>query len=138
MKKMFLVVAALGLAVSLLSIANAGNRNGMGGGCDNCVHREKTVSSDQQRKFQADTIDLRQEMMTKRFEVQRENLKSTPDKEKMASLQADIKALQARILDIRSQSGLPTDICDGECGQMISDCDKKGKGDCRKSPCGDR
>ena len=136
MKKMSVVVIALSLAVSLFSIANAGNRNGMGGGCGNCAKGEVSAPSDQFRKFQADTIDLRQEMMTKRFEMQRENLKGAPDKEKIVALQADIKALQSKIQDIHKQSGLPDDKCDGECVQTMGGCDKKSLGGCGKGPCG--
>jgi hypothetical protein len=144
MKKMSVVVMALSLAVSLFSIANAGNRNGMGGGCGDCAQQGGAAPSDQFRKFQADTIDLRQEMMMKRFEVQRENLKGTPDKEKIASLQADVKALQVKIMDLRGKSGLPDDKFDGECGQKTGGCGQKmmggcGKGmggGCNNSPCG--
>ena len=134
MKKMSVAVIVLTLAVSLFSIANAGNRNGMGGGCSNCA-QQGGVDSDKFQKFQADTIDLRQEMMTKRFDMQRENLKGTPDGAKMASLQADIKGLQSKILSIRSQSGLPVDKCDGECTQAMGGCGK-GKGGCNNGPCG--
>jgi hypothetical protein len=156
MKKMSVVVIALSLAVSLFSIANAGNKNGMSGGCGNCpqpgAQQEGAVvaPSDQFRKFQAATIDLRQEMMMKRFEVQRENLKGTPDEAKIVALKSDIKALQAKILDIRSQSGLPGDKCDGECPQSMGGCDQKsmgmmgmgkggcgkGQGGCNSGPCG--
>lgn len=143
MKKMTVVVITLALAVSLFSIANAGNRSVMGGGCGNCAQGGAGAPSDQFRKFQGDTIDLRQEMMNKRFQVQRENLKGTPDAAKIASLQAEIGAVQAKILDLRSQSGLPADKCDGECGQMMGGFDGKGMGGCGKGmggcnngPCG--
>jgi hypothetical protein len=132
MKKMSVAAMALTLAVSLFSIADAGNRNGMDGGCGNCAQGGAGAPSDQFRKFQGDTIDLRQEMMIKRFEVQRENLKGTPDEAKIASLDADIKALQSKILDLRSRSGLPVDKCDGECGQMSGGFDRKGMGGCGK------
>ncbi|MFZ4859957.1 MAG: hypothetical protein ACOYL3_26635 [Desulfuromonadaceae bacterium] len=152
MKKMSVAVVALSLAVSLFSLANAGN-NGMGGGCDKCAKQQAAPTtlttaealSDPFRKFQGDTIDLRQEMMLKRFEVQRENLKGTPDEAKITSLRAEIKALQAKILAIRSQSGLPGDKCDGECPQSMGDCSKamggdcgKGMGGCNKAPCGQK
>jgi len=143
MKKLVAVMVAIGLAVSVFSMADAGNMKGMGGGCNNCP--QPGASSDPFRKFQADTIDLRQEMMLKRFEAQRENLKGTPDTAKIAALQADIKIIQTRIQDIRAQSGLPTDKCDGECGQMMGGCDKKAMGDCgknmggcNKGPCGQK
>jgi len=137
MKKMSVIVVALGLAVSLLGIANAGNRH-MGGGCGNCVQDGAGASSDPFRKFQADTIDLRQEMMTKRFDVQRENLKATPDQAKIAALQSEIKSIQANLLALRAQSGLPVDKCDGECAQTMGGCDKTKMGGCGKGPCGQK
>jgi hypothetical protein len=115
MKKMTAVLMALTLAVSTLSVAEAGYGNGMGRGCGNCP--QVGTSSEQFRKFQSDTIDLRQEMMAKRFEIQRENLKGTPDKSKIASLQVDINSIQAKIQVIRNQSGLPAGKCDGEFGK---------------------
>ncbi|MDD2898712.1 MAG: hypothetical protein PHI31_08345 [Desulfuromonadaceae bacterium] len=148
MKKMSVAVVAFSLAVSLFSLANAGMGNGKGGGCANCAQQQadpaaQTAPSEPFKKFQAETIDLRQEMMTKRFEVQRENLKGTPDSAKIAALKDEIKALQAKILDIRSQSGLPGNKCDGECPQKMGGCDKmnmgdcgKGMGGCNKGPCG--
>lgn len=139
MKKMSVVALALTLAVSLFSLADAGYGNGMGAGCGNCPQQG---ASEPFRKFQVDTIDLRQEMMTKRFEVQRENLKGTPDREKIASLQADIKVLQSKILDLRTQSGLPADKGDGECCQKRGGFGKKGMGGrgmrmggCNNGPC---
>ena len=138
MKKMSVVVAALGLSAVLFSSAIAGNGNGMGGGCGNCPQQSETsapVGAGQ--KFQADTIDLRQEMMTKRFEMQRENLKATPDEAKIASLRVEIKVLQDKIMDIRSKSGLPTDKCDGECGPKMGGLGK-GMGGCNKGPCGQK
>lgn len=130
MKKMSVVVMALGLAVSMFSLADAGNRNGMGMGCANCP--QAGAASEPFRKFQTDTLDLRQEMMTKRFEIQRENLKGTPDKEKITVLQAEISALQTKIMDIRSQSGLPVNRNDGECGQRMGRFGNKGMGFCGK------
>ncbi len=136
MTKMSVVVAALGLTAVLFSSAIAGNGNGTGGGCSNCLQQSEAPSGADQ-KFQSDTIDLRQEMMTKRFEMQRENLKATPDETKIASLRVEIKKLQAKIMDIRSKSGLPTDKCDGECGLRMGG-SGKGMVDCNKGPCGQK
>ena len=132
MKRMSVVVVALGLAVSLFSIAHAGFGNGRGGGCGDCA--QQGGASDQFRKFQADTIDLRQEMMAKRFEVQRENLKGTPDNARIAALQGEIAAIQTKILDVRSKSGLPVGKGDGECGQRGGF--GRGMGGCNGGPCG--
>jgi len=144
MKKLSVAAVALSLAVSLFSLANAGS-NGMGGGCGNCAQQPGASATtaapgaltDPFRKFQVDTIDLRQEMMTKRFELQRENLKATPDEGKIATLRADITALQAKIFAIRSQSGLPDNKCDGECPQTMGGCNKMSMGDCSKAMGGD-
>jgi hypothetical protein len=134
MKKIVIVALTLALGVSLIGTAGAGN--GEGGGCDKCAKAGVGIPADPLRKFQADTIDLRQEMMNKRFEVQRENLKGTPDPLRIAAFQSDIKVLQSRILAIRSRSGLPVDKCDGECGQTLGGCDKKEMGGCNKAPGG--
>ena len=137
MKKMSVVMIVLGLVVSMLGVANSSYRNGMGGGCGNCA--QGGVTSEQFRKFQADTIDLRQEMMAKRFEMQRENLKATPDNAKIAALQADIKTLQTKIQDVRIQSGLPVGMRDGECGQRMGGKGMggpgRGMGGCNNGPC---
>ena len=130
MKKVSAAAIIVSLVLSLFSIASAGIRNGIGGGCGECA--QQGAPSDPFRKFQADTIDLRQEMMNKRFELQRENLKGTPDRVKIVSLQGDIKALQSKILDLRGKSGLPVDKGDGECRQTTGGCDKKMMGGCNK------
>jgi hypothetical protein len=130
MKKVSVVLIALSLALSMIGFANAGSRNGMDGGCGNCI--QSSAATDPYRKFQGDTIELRQEMMLKRFDLQRENLKAVPDNARVAVLQAEIKSIQAKIQEIHTLSGLPTDKCDGECQQKVADCDKKSSGGCGK------
>lgn len=83
-----------------------GPMEGRGKGGSGCC-QNGSVNKEQFKKFQADTIDLRQEMMNKRFEQQRENLKGTPDAAKIAALQADISAIRTKIQSLRAQSGLP-------------------------------
>jgi hypothetical protein len=134
MKKIVTAVLVLTLGVSLFGRVDAGN--GAEGGCDKCGKVAMSAPADPFRKFQADTIDLRQEMMIKRFEVQRENLKGVSDAARIAALQSEITSLQSKILAIRSQSGLPVDKCDGECGQSLGGCDKKAMGGCDKAPGG--
>ena len=128
MKKMSVVLVALSLAFFSFSSAGAGNSNGMGGGCGNCAKDGAGTQPEPFRKFQADTIDLRQEMMTKRFDMQRENLKAAPDSDKIEALQAEIKLLQTKIMAVRAQSGLPVDKSDGECGQKSGVPGMKGMG----------
>ncbi len=93
MRRVSVIAIVLSLTVFMSTIATAG----MGGGCGDCM-QQGGAPSDPFRKFQADTIDLRQEMMNKRFEVQRENLKGTPDMTKVAALQADIKTIQLTLI----------------------------------------
>ena len=136
MKKFFASVAALVLAVSLGGPAMA---QGRGGGCGNCGEHGAgmKIPADQFHAFQMQTIDLRQEMMNKRFDLQRENLKGAPDAAKLAALKADIALLQTKIAEIRLQNGLPDKgKRDGECFSMDGGCKKQGPmGGCN-GPCG--
>jgi hypothetical protein len=135
MKKIFTIMSACALA---LAIGGTVFAQGPMGGCNECAQRgqqpQASGQTDQNRKFQMDTIDLRQEMMLKRFEMQRENLKGLPDAGKIAVLKADILAIQARINAIRVQSGLPENSKrDGECFKMDGNCFKQdGMGGCNK------
>jgi hypothetical protein len=135
MKKLFTVVSACALTLAIGGTVFAQGRTG---GCNECLQGNQVPQavgqSDQMRKFQMDTLDLRQEMMLKRFEMQRENLKGTPDSVKIAALKTEVSAIQARIISIRAQSGLPDNgKRDGECFKMDGSCSKKdGMGGCNK------
>ena len=135
MRKIFTTVTACALA---LAVGGTVFAQGRMGGCNDCMQGNQgpqvSGQPDQFRKFQADTLDLRQEMMNKRFELQRENLKGTPDAAKIAVLKAEVGAIQARISAIRVQSGLPEKgKRDGECFKMDGGCFKQdGMGGCNK------
>jgi len=149
MKKILAAVTACVLALSVGGTVFAKGHMG-GGGCSQCNQGQPAAGpTDQFRKFQMDTIDLRQEMMLKRFEMQRENLKGTPDAARIAALKADVAALQAKIVTIRVQSGLPENgKRDGECFKMDGSCFQQdgmggcnkpgGMGGCNGQPCGPR
>lgn len=144
MKKIFASLAAVALAVTIAGTALAQG----GGGCANCNKGQGakiTLPSDQFQKFQQDTLDIRQEMMNKRFELQRENLKGTPDEAKIASIKNDVKQLQIKISAVRAQYGLPEKgKKDGECFSITGECGAAGMGGCNKpaamggcnGPCG--
>jgi hypothetical protein len=145
MKRIFaaLTVCALALAIGGTALAQGPN----GRGCRTCNQCDQggqgsqgKVESDPFRKFRQDTLDLRQEMMNKRFELQRENLKATPDTARIAGLKADISLIQAKINDIRLQSGLPDKgKRDGECYRADGGCNKRnGMGGCNGEPCWQR
>ena len=140
MKKITLALTTLALALIIGGTAQAGkHRGGMQGGCGNCA--QSGVLNDQQRAFQLNTLDLRQEMMLKRFELQRENLKAIPDNAKVAALQAEVKAIQGKITDIRVQSGVAdSGMRDGECFQRDGkgrNCGSSQTGGCN-GPCNGR
>lgn len=132
MKKLFIIVAAAALAISVGGTVFAQGRMG---GCNQCGQNQAAAGPTEQfRKFQMDTIDLRQEMMMRRFEIQRENLKATPDTAKIEALKSEINAIQSRINSIKVKSGLPdSGKLDGECFKMDGSCFKQdGTGGCYK------
>jgi hypothetical protein len=149
MKKFFAFTAACALALSIGGTASAGCAKA-GGGCADCAQSAQGAQLNQvnpasatagmpdpYRQFKQKTLDLRQEMMNKRFELQRENLKATADAGKVAGLKSDIQAIQVRINEIRVQSGLPDNgKRDGECFKMDGSCFKQdGRGNCSGQPC---
>lgn len=138
MKRITAALTAIALALVIGTTAQAGmHKKGKHGGCGDCD--QSGAMTEQQRNFQLSTIDLRQEMMLKRFEAQRENLKATPDNSKVAALQAEIKSIQTKINDIRIQSGMPDcGMRDGECfkgGDKTRNCGTPQPGGCN-GPCG--
>lgn len=146
MKSFLSAVTALSLAMAIGSTVLA-QPCPNDGGCSNCSKGNQinqgspdgvpTGETDVYRQFRINTLDLRQEMMNRRFELQRENLKGTPDNRKVAALKADVAAIQARISEIRVQSGLPEDgKRDGECYKPDAGCNKQnGLGGCNGGPC---
>ncbi len=137
MKEFTTTLTAIALALAIGSTVQAGHHKGnLHGSCDDCAQSE--AMTDQQRTFQQNTIDLRQDLMLKRFEVQRENLKATPDIPKVAALKSEIKAIQTKIHEIHVQSGLPAnEIRDGECvpkGRKERGCAQGQTGGCN-GPC---
>ena len=145
MKKILATVTACALALAIGGTALAQCRKG--GGCGDCNQGGQTnqvnpggmtaAKPDPYRQFRQNTLDLRQEMMNKRFDLQRENLKATPDAVRVAGFKADIIAIQAKINQIRVQSGLPDEgKRDGECLITDGDCNKQnGAGGCSGQPC---
>jgi hypothetical protein len=158
MKRILAVTAACVLAVSVYGSVLA--QPGKEGGCSKCNQGSKvdqagpgsaaiaaTAETDSYRMFMQKTLDLRQEMMNKRFDLQRENLKGSPDAVRVAGIKADITSIQARINLIRVQSGIADEgKRDGECFKMDGSCFKtdggcakqNGMGGCNGQPCGQK
>lgn len=145
MKKLYAVITvlALTLAVGVTAMAQ-GTMSGKGAkkaGCSSC--KTSCATPEQMKKFKADSIDLRQEMMNKRFELQRENLKDAPDSAKVAAIKADMEAIKVKIDALKAENKIPVSascckedcpLLDGNCdtGTTGKSCDKKGTKDCSK------
>jgi hypothetical protein len=141
MKKLYVMVAvfALSLAVGVTAMAQAkkGQKESSKPHCSSCD--KSAATPEQLKKFKADSIDLRQEMMNKRFDLQRENLKETPDSSKVAAIKAEIEAVKVKIDALRTASNLPKSACCcmEDCPLMDENCDKckSGKTCDKKSNC---
>jgi len=131
MRKFYAILAALTLSLTIgvtaMAQPKAAGKSAKKPGCSDCAKAD--VSPEQLRKFKLDTIDLRQEMMNKRFDLQRENLKETPDSGKVTAIEADIAAIKEKIEAKRKAANLPESFCNDR------DCPLIGGGDCGK--CGD-
>lgn len=143
MKKRIIAAFATVLMMSLAAVAYTEESDG---GCSKCSKggafqgQPEMMSadlSDPVRQFMQKTLDLRQEMMNVRFELQRENLKGTPDAARVAALKGTVSAIQAKINEVRTQSGLKDEgLRDGECFKADGGCVKgDGRGGCDGKPC---
>lgn len=140
MRKLYAILAVLTLVLSIGVTAMAqgkeARKTARKAGCSDCAKCD--VTPEQMSTFKRDTIDLRQELMNKRFDLQREQLKETPDSAKTAALEGEIAAVKEKIDAKRKAANLPESICtDRDCPLMAGDCGKcaEGKGcacDCCK------
>jgi hypothetical protein len=139
MKRLYTAVAvfALSLAVGVTAMAQ-GKTSGKGPKKAACSSCNKTGATPEQiRKFKADSIDLRQEMMNKRFDLQRENLKDAPDAAKVAAIKADMAAIKVKIDAIKAAASLPqsASCCMEDCPLM--DCCSDSCKNCNGGACKD-
>lgn len=106
-----ITVIALALAVGLILASGAyawwgGHGMGMGTG----------VNIDNMKKFQKETLSLRDEFMTKQMELQNEFNKPVSDINRIATLKKEIIDLQAKIQTVAEKYGLPAG---GPMGGMV-------------------
>ena len=66
------------------------------------------------KKFQKETLPLRDELITKRLEIQKEYAKDTPDKANIAKLRKEIIDIELKIQEKADAAG----ISDRGCGMM--------------------
>lgn len=66
------------------------------------------VNVENMKKFQKETLTLRDELMTKELDLQNEYAKEAPDTKRIAALKKDIIDIEAKIQTIAEKNGLPT------------------------------
>jgi len=112
MKKSILALTAavaLTIAGSAIAMPGMGAGQGMGPGM-----MAQGQYSEQYKKFASETLPIRQEMMNKHFELQKEFLKEKPDQEVIKKLQGEVAELRKKMIDAHTKAGLPM----GKMGKM--------------------
>jgi len=138
MKKLYTVITvlAISLAVGVTAMAQ-GKMAGKGAGKASCSSCNTSGATPEQiKKFKVDSIDLRQEMMNKRFDLQRENLKDAPDSARMAAIKAEMEAIKVKIDALKTTANMPVSAscCMEDCPLMDGNCDKcSSRKGCNKS-----
>lgn len=85
------------------------------------------------KKFQKETLPLRDELIIKKLELQKEHDKATPDRERTATLRKEIIDLETKIQVKADEAGL------SEAGSMAGGCSSlmgRGLMDCSSAGCG--
>ncbi len=101
--------AFLGLAVALAMVltgvvyAHGPWGHGMDYGMD---YSTPNVDTETLKKFQKETLSLRDELLTKKLELRNEYNKSVPDKKHIATLRKEIIDLQTKIQEISDKYGI--------------------------------
>lgn len=98
-------ILALTTAVALSVAASAIAMPGVGMGNGPCGRQ--AACTEQYKKFAAETLPIRQEMMNKHFDMQKEMLKEKPDAEAIKKLQAEVGELRKKMIDAKTKHGLP-------------------------------
>jgi len=104
------ILAALTVVVMATGTAMAMGPMGGGKGAECGCGSAKGMSapdSAAHKKFLSDTMSLRQDLMNKQFEMQKEYVKETPDQAVMTKLKGEITELSTKIKDARVKAGLP-------------------------------
>lgn len=67
-----------------------------------------TTDIDAVKKFQKETLQLREELITKRLEIQNEYAKTNPDKGRISTLRREIVDIELKIQEKADAAGLST------------------------------
>jgi hypothetical protein len=105
-----IVVAAVTLIGAGLAFAQMGGGRGPGAGC-NCgggyYGAIGTVNVENLKKFQKETLSMRDELIANRAELANENAKPDPDETRVADLRKQMIDTRAKIQKVREKYGLP-------------------------------
>jgi len=105
-----IAVAAVVLVIGGVAFAQMGGGWGPGSGClygAGYTGTNGTVNVEKLKKFQKDSLGLRDELITKRAELANEYAKPTPDATRIADLRKQMIDTQAKIQKVAEINGLP-------------------------------
>jgi zinc resistance-associated protein len=102
------VIISLFIISALLIAATVYAGHGRGHGLD-CINAD----IESVKKFQKETLSLRDDLIIKRLEIRQEYNKPNPDKNQIATLKKDVIDLETRIQTTADKYGLPANM--GHC-----------------------
>jgi hypothetical protein len=103
---MVIVVAVAVLVAAGMASAQMGWGPGYGRGCSGSGP-DGQVNVESLKKFQKETLSLRDELMTKRAELHNEYAKQTPDTGRIAEIQKQMIDIRTQIQKAAEKNGLP-------------------------------
>ena len=107
MRKITVGVLLLASAIVMAGMAYA--RSPLGSGSGSCCLPDCSsarITTEQWQKYRTDSLGLREQMMTRKFELEKEELQPHPDNTKVARLESEISSLRSSIHDLRTKAGL--------------------------------
>jgi len=110
------VIASL-ILVSVIVFVSAVYAHPPGGGFGACFARLDNADIDSVKKFQKETLPLRDELITKRLELRKECRKENPDRDHIAKLRKEMTDVRTEIHKKADASGIASlRPLKGQCG----------------------
>lgn len=111
-----IVLSSAVVIFCIVVLAGLGYARGGYRGCDDCggCYQQKECKpgigkiSPEHKKFREETMPYRRQLIEKRFELEKEYLSETPDKEKIAKLEKEREDLYGKVLEMRKKYGFKT------------------------------
>ncbi len=116
-----IAVAAAALIVAGLAFAQMGGGWGPGMGCNyerGCYGANGTVNTENLKKFQKETLSMRDELIANQVELSNEYAKPSPDAARVADLRKRMIDTQTKIQQVAEKYGLPAWRQGYGCGSM--------------------